>query len=338
MKLGGSVARRIQWSRNVIQHFLGAAQEYATGLKTQSRGGESFEIAVEPIIDSAIYEAFLRVRETNTNYPSRHQKHDYLIGGLLYCACGRRWGARSESLKRRNRKGEWVDRNQHGRYYCRQIHEEHISPDCPRQIGMVKADNEVWGKVCTAINNPEILLAEAQKLVYELRINVDSLENEQERIQKELDALILERQWVITQARRGGISENDMDYQLGTLDLQELSLKQDLATVLEQAQIHYSEDWEEHVRDYLADLQLGVASLDFEDGSPEDAQEIFEIKRQTVTTLVRQVTIDRDRKLHVEIGLDLSKILSNVASTRFERKNKGEIKTTGIRPGWRDDS
>ena len=336
---GGTVPRRIQWSRNVIQQILGAAKEYATGLKTQSRGGESFEITVEPIIDLATYEAFLRVREANTNYPARHQKHEYLIGGLLYCACGRRWGARSESPRRRNRKGEWVDRNQQpGRYFCRQIHEEHISRDCPRQIGMVKADSEVWEKVRMAINNPDILLAQARTVVDEWRVNADAFTDDQERIQKELDTLILERQWVITQARRGSISESDMDYQLGALDLQELSLKQDLATVMQQAQIHISDDWEEQVRDYLADLQVGVASLEFDARGPEDAQEIFEIKRQTVTTLVRQVTIDRNRELHVEIGLDLSKIFSDVDSIRFERKNKGEIKTIGIHPGWRDDS
>jgi hypothetical protein len=41
--------------------------------------------------------------------------------------------------------------------------------------------------------------------------------------------LILERQWVITQTRKGTISENDMEYQLGALGLQELTLKRELA-------------------------------------------------------------------------------------------------------------
>lgn len=71
---------------------------------------------------------------------------------------------------------------------------------------------------------------------------------------------------------------------------------------------------------------------------PEIVKAIFELKGQTITTLVRQVTIDRDRKLHVETGLNLPKIFSNDASQRSERKNKGEIKTIGIYPGWRDNS
>ena len=62
------------------------------------------------------------------------------------------------------------------------------------------------------------------------------------------------------------------------------------------------------------DLVHRNPSLDFEARSPEDAQEIFEIKRRTVTTLVRKVTIDRSRKLHVEIGITLHKIFSHDAS------------------------
>ena len=89
---GGTVPRRIAWNRNMIQHILGAAKEYTFGLKTQSRGGEEFTISVDPILDMAMYEAFLRVRETNINYPARHLKREYLIGGLLYCACNRKWG------------------------------------------------------------------------------------------------------------------------------------------------------------------------------------------------------------------------------------------------------
>lgn len=45
------------------------------------------------------------------------------------------------------------------------------------------------------------------------------------------DALMLERQWVISQARSCRISESDKDYQLGVLTFQELSLWRDLESV-----------------------------------------------------------------------------------------------------------
>jgi hypothetical protein len=75
-----------------------------------------------------------------------------------------------------------------------------------------------------------------------------------------------------------------------------------------------------------------LASLNDDIPCPEDQQEIFEIKRQTVTTLVRRVTIDRNRELHVEIGLNLLKVLNYDSSNRFEGTNQDQIKTIGVHP------
>ena len=98
-----------------------------------------------------------------------------------------------------------------------------------------------------------------------------------------------------------------MDYQLGALTLQELSLKRDIEWVEQAANIQLVGSWEERVKEYLEDLQVGITSLNDEPESPEDQQEIFEIKRQIVTTLVRRITIDCNRELHVAIGLNLLK-------------------------------
>ncbi len=87
---GGNAFRKTEWSKIVIQFILGAAKAYAFGVKTQSRGGEKFTMQVEPIIDMATYEKFLQVRELNIKYPAHHIKQNYLIGGLLYCACDRK--------------------------------------------------------------------------------------------------------------------------------------------------------------------------------------------------------------------------------------------------------
>lgn len=336
---GGPVPRRIEWNKNIIQALLGAAKEYAFGLKEQSRGGETFTIPAEPIIDTTIYETFLRVRQANTNHPSRHTKQNYLIGGLLYCACDRKWGARTIISRQRDRKGQWVDRRvQHGRYYCRQIHEEHVSPDCPRTIGSTKADNDVWEKVCEAINKPEIFLAKARKMVAELQDNADVLNDEQERIQKELDTLTLERQWVITQARKGAISDSDMDYQLGAMTLQELGLKRELTSIGQAVNIHLLNDCEAKVKEYLADLQAGLESLNAAPQNDVDRQEIFALKKQAVNTLVRRITIDCNRELHVEISLNLLNLINYDTTKRFEGKNKDQIKPVGIVSDRRDDS
>ncbi|MBM4425825.1 MAG: hypothetical protein FJ031_01160 [Chloroflexi bacterium] len=342
---GGNAYRKTEWSKNVIQFILGAAKEYAFGIKTQSRGGETFDIPVEPIIDMATYEKFLEVRQSNINHPARHIKQNYLIGGLLYCTCDRKWGARTMPSMRLNKEGQWVKKAEYGRYYCRQEHEEYISPDCPRTIASGKADSVVWGKVSEAINKPEILLAQARKMVAELQDNAEALDAEQDRIQKELDSLTMERQWIITQARKGAITESDMDYQLGALTMQELSLKREYADIGQAVNIHALGDWETKVVEYLADLQAGLNSLNFTPKNDEERAEIFEFKKQAVNTLVKRVTIDRNRELKVDIRINLLNLYQdNLNQTndrntnhpqRLEGKNKGKIKTAGIHPGWR---
>lgn len=342
---GGNAYRKTEWSKNVIQFLLGAAKEYTLGIKTQSRGGETFDIPVEPIIDMATYEKFLQVRQTNINHPARHIKQNYLIGGLLYCACDRKWGARTMPAMRRNQDGQWVKKTEYGRYYCRQEHEEHISPDCPRTVASGKADSVVWEKVCEAINKPEILLAQARKMVAELQDNAETIDAELDRIQKELDTLTMERQWIITQTRKGAITESDMDYQLGAIALQELSLKREYSDIGQAVNIHALGDWETRVVEYLANLQAGLDSLNIIPKNDEERLEIFEFKKQAVNTLVKRVTIDSNRELKVEIRINLLNIFQDDLhqkddrntshSQRLEGKNKGKIKTVGIHPGWR---
>jgi site-specific DNA recombinase len=324
---GSSKPRKIRWSKSSIEAILKGAEEYYTGVKTHTRMGESFKIPRPPIIDLATYQRFKQVRRANLNHPACNLKRDYLIGGLLYCACNRKWGARSNSPRYRNARGEWAYyKKRTGVYYCPQRHKEHISTECPSSAGSKRADNIVWGKVCDAINKPEILLAQARKMVENLMINADSLDADKERIQSELDALTIERQWVITKARKGAISDSDMEYQLGAMSFQELSLKRELITIEYAVNIDLLNDWEAIVRDYLADLQAGLESLNTEPQSEEDAREIFEIKRQTVTTLVKRIEIDSNRDFHVEISLDLLGLLEKQSGGGFQ--NNHQIKSS----------
>ena len=48
---GSSTPRHIQWARSSIQGILESTREYTYGYKEQSRGGETYQIPAEPIID-----------------------------------------------------------------------------------------------------------------------------------------------------------------------------------------------------------------------------------------------------------------------------------------------
>ena len=97
---GSSIPRRIQWARSSIQAILKSAKEYAYGIKIQSRKGELFEIPVDPIIDVATYERFIELRTRKKTYPASRLYRDYLLGGILHCTCGNKWGARTQKTRK----------------------------------------------------------------------------------------------------------------------------------------------------------------------------------------------------------------------------------------------
>ena len=313
---GSSIPRRIQWARSSIQAILIAAKEYAFGIKIQSRKGEKFEIPVEPIIDMATYELFVQMRASKRTHPANHVEFDYLIGGVLYCPCGLKWGARTQRT-RKNKDGVVRERKSIvGIYYCTQNHLDLVSPECPRHTGAKKAEAQVWEKVCEVVDNPEYLFAQAHQLVEELRASAANIHEERARIEKEMEALANERQSLITWARQGKITATDMENQLGAMTMQELSLKHELSSLGQRINLHSLNDWEEKFMEYLADLRIGVEELkNVAPQNDEERHQVFLLKKQMVDTLVHRATIDSNRKIMVDIRLNLLAILDQEAKS-----------------------
>ena len=309
---GSSIPRRIPWARSSIQAILIAAKEYAYGIKIQRRKDEAFQIPIEPIIDLSVYERTKNLRENNKRHRVRNIKFDYLIGGLLYCHCNRKWGSRTNAT-RHNRKGVLVERKTPvGIYYCPLFIKESISSECPRTISAKKADTLVWDKVCAAILEQDRLMALAKKHVEELRGKAASLHLERQRIQKKLEETLSERDQVITWARQGRFTAADMENQLRGLTSIEISLKRELAMVGQSISIQALENWEQKIEEYWADLQAGIEEI--KNAAPQTAEEqhqLFLLKKRIVNSLVSRVTIDKERNLEVTIRLDLFDLENN---------------------------
>lgn len=311
---GSSIPRRIQWARSSIQAILKSAKEYAYGIKIQSRKGENFQIPVQPIIDTVTYDRYVRVRKSKKTHPIRSLKYDYLIGGKLFCDCNYKWGSRTNKSKR-NRKGELIRRKTPVRvYYCGQTHKEHVSPNCPRHIGAKKAEDIVWQKICEVIDRPDYLLGQARKIVEQIRESQGSLEEDRTRIQNELERVLTERQWVITQARKGAFPVSDMENQLSQLTFQEVTLRRELSSLGEVININALKDWEAGVAEFLGDLKAGVDELKtVTPQTPEEQHTAFLLKKRVVDTLVERIEIDKERNINVHIRLNLLDILGEDA-------------------------
>ena len=324
---GSTVPRRVQWAVSSIQSILSAAYEYAHGVKVQTRAGEAFTIPVEPLIGEDVYQRFLAVRAANKVYPARNVKRDYLIGGLLYCQCGRRWGSRMNSYKASGKRRNTPT----GVYYCPERHAERRHADCPKTIGSRKADDFVWAKVLEVLGDPELLLAGARHYMSDLQARAQNVAAERERIAERLEALAGERQWVITQARKGAITSADMETQLGALTMEENYTRGELTHVNTLYQVAAAADWETAARTYLEDLRLGVLSLDTEAQTEEERAALFRLRRRAVLGLVERIEIGQDRKMTVVFRLNTVALLGlEVMALGYEATETVGNKWAGI--------
>ena len=304
------IQRRFQWPIYSIQGILAGAQDYVTGTKIQHREGDRFEIQIEPILDMETYERYLQVRRKPGNRMPSFVRNYALLRGLLYCDCGYRWGGQGAASHSKTVDGHWIKRKEiFGTYVCSNQHDELISSDCPRRITRREADYEVWRQVCNAINHPDLLLDQARIMVTELMTNVDMGHADRERIEKELERLYFDRQRTITQARKGGISEDEMEGRLNELYRLEVELKNELVSIEQSVDKHLLDGWEDKVIQYLEDLKVGIQALPAEPSSDQEWLKTFELKQQIVQLLVKKVTIDIHKQLTVTIHLNLLELL-----------------------------
>jgi hypothetical protein len=139
-----------------------------------------------------------------------------------------------------------------------------------------------------------------------------------------LQVLSTERQWLITQARKGTITSADLEYQLSGMSMQEVNLKRELASLGQAINTNMLDNWEAKFEEYMSDLRAGIEEL--RNAAPQTAEErheIFLLKRQVVETLLESATIDKNREVHVTVRIRLLKIVGN-------DPNDGDSSTTAV--------
>lgn len=124
----------------------------------------------------------------------------------------------------------------------------------------------------------------------------------------------MERQWVITQVRKGKLSDEDMEYQLGALNIQELDIKKKLNNHNEFQQIDKLKDWESITRSYFNDLSAGLEWLKTAPLNEEERIQKFQMKQRLVRVLVEKIVISKDLEIQITLALDLLRIIAEQAN------------------------
>jgi DNA invertase Pin-like site-specific DNA recombinase len=321
---GSSIPRHIQWSRSSIQAILKSAREYAYGFKTYSRAGQIFQIPVAPIIDKSTYELFVKMREENKTYPKHRRQNDYLLSGHLKCSCNLTWRART-ATHRNSRKGEWVERKTSiSTYFCPQPHKELRPPECPKSVSAKRAETQVWEKLYEFAMNPEFLHAQAKDLVKQLRQRYEHLQKEQQQILEELEKESTKRQQLIMEARKKMRADAEFDEQMRELYKVEERLKRRLIALEQEIDTYARLDWEEKIKEYVADLQTGIRELtNTIPKTPEEQHHVFLMKKQLVDELVAEAMIDGKRDIQVEFRAKIMDLA--VRKQLLDFPNDGEI-------------
>jgi len=314
--LGVPPRRGKLWAKPTIETIL-TTEAYATGKLFTTLDGETFTIPCPPIISEQTWRKAQKVRKRN-RFVARNVKEDYLCVGLVYCACGWKCQTRA-SASNRKRGYDKVS----GYYVCqrRTVNPESMPPDCVYSTGSQKVDDHVWDFVKRVCKESTLLERAIEKKLAKLEAKQGDLEAEANRLQQYLDKLATERQWIITQARKGAITEKDMEMQLATLQLEETSMRRELeervASVAARKQAEALSDWASR---YLSDVHAGMEALDVELETLTKVQQqelatelgawrfekrfpdsklaqlrwaILEEKRRTVRTLIRRVTVGK---------------------------------------------
>ena len=135
-----------------------------------------------------------------------------------------------------------------------------------------------------------------------MRERANNLHEDEKRIKKELEAIATERQWTITQARKGGITTTDMEGQLSILTMQELNLKTELASLGQAISTDILINWEAKFNEYLEDLRAGIEELkNAAPETPEERHRVFLLKKKVVDVVLEEAPIDENKEIHVKI-------------------------------------
>jgi len=289
------------WEHCVIYAIL-RHDFYATGVKLIKWDGETYELAVPPIIPFELWQAARLRCERQRRHPANHRKFDYLGLGLTYCAaCGWKMSATS---RRRYWKGQPTD-TRYAAYLCK-LHQRGYAkkPDCVKSMTQPSLDGQLWAKVWAFISDDQRFTELVRARVDFLRSQENDAGAEVERLQRALDGLTMERQKVITYWRKGKMTDADYDMQLGALTIEQAGLNRalaDKALLLE----NRADKVLALANEVRAELRAGGDWLNDEPASPEEARRQFEFRRRVVELIVTRVNVQADKTLLVDFELDV---------------------------------
>jgi len=289
---GGALMRKKNkhlWALTEIRKRLLYAP-YWTGLMKVKWDAETYEIPIPAIVETETAAIVLEIASRYKAYPAGNLRALALVPGRVVCHnCGDVMQVVSNK------------QNSHEYYYYACMARSHIGfvpKECARFVKMARIDDEVWDRVWRAISEPGEFEQALQARITEIQEKEVDAESSIDRLSKSIDDLTMERQRVITWARRKAITEEDMEMQLLALTFQERELQKELNT----ARLltgHQAERLLEFAGDYRKKVMIGAEALNNTPITPDQACQLFEFRRKIVNEIVSHVEVMPDKSIKV---------------------------------------
>lgn len=133
--------------------------------------GKTIPLPKLALVDRETFERARKRKEKNKRLSARHMKHDYLLSGHLYCACGDSMQGTKTTFTYKGVRMEYFY------YRCRrQVHLTHL-PDCKaKRIRADMADCAVWEWLSSILTEDDLLLRGLRRMA-----DQDAFENQPKR-------------------------------------------------------------------------------------------------------------------------------------------------------------
>lgn len=298
---GGGAPRKRPWGQDYIRTIL--RNHAYTGKVAVKWDGQSYEVTYVPIIDAATFQKAQAVMKKNRTWPNRNQKIPYLLSGLLKCAdCEHFWSVSGTRYAYKN--GERFLRDEPKRLYRCSTATRY--GDCPH-TAPIKAEvleAAAWGAISEIIRNPQIAWEQIQRHIESLNERRAERQQEAEKLEDKLERLKGERKWVIAEARKGTITQEDFETQIAMMNTEQAELEAAYQeAVLDIPDALEAEKLERLAQKYFTDCQISLAWLD--NPPKEEWQEATEARRMILEMLVEEIVIDaKAETLHLTGAFD----------------------------------
>lgn len=215
---------------------------------------EWIEISVPRIISNALFDRTRKQLKVNFELCQRNRKNDYLLAGIIYCACGRR------------RNGEGLQKGKHLYYRCSdRVNSFPLPAKCrERGVNARIADIMVWEKLNSLMTKPELIRKQAERWLNQKLDKSKEAGGSKDVIESELSKLKKEEERYLKVYGAELITFEQLQEAVGEIKLKKASLESQLNQINEQKQdVEMRMPTNEEIDNFTAKVLEFIPTLNF---------------------------------------------------------------------------